>query len=211
MKLTKFDHSTFYLEKDGRGILFDPVEYTAKLPVFNNLDAIIITHKHGDHFQPETLQNIRENNPNTKVYTTADNSESIADSIVAKPGQQIEVGNFTLNFFGSNQHAPIYNREIPCENLGVIVDGILANPGDSFDPLPNNNVKVLLVPISAPWLKVEDAIKYVETIRPEIAINAHDALLSKLGLNITNSWLNQKSEPVGTKYQFLLPGENIEF
>ncbi len=211
MKLTKFDHSTFYLEKDGHGLLFDPVEYNTKLPDFTNLDAIIITHKHGDHFQPAILERIRQNNSNAKIFTTADNSEAISDSVTATPSQHFEVGNFVLDFFGTNQHSPIYSQEIPCENLCVTVDGCLVNPGDSFDLSPIKEVKVLLVPISAPWLKTNESVRFIEQVHPKIAVNTHDALLSEIGLSITNNWLAQKSEAIGTQYKFLRPGDSIEF
>ncbi|MDR2063369.1 MAG: MBL fold metallo-hydrolase [Candidatus Nomurabacteria bacterium] len=59
MKITKYNHSCFYLEKDGRGLLFDPVEYTDELPAFDNIDAVVVTHLHGDHFQPEVLASVR--------------------------------------------------------------------------------------------------------------------------------------------------------
>jgi len=209
MNITKFDHSTFYIEKDGHGLLFDPVEHTTNLPEFTNLDVIIITHKHGDHFQPELLHKILVANPNAKVFTTSDNSSAIPNAIVVKPSDKVDEGAFKLEFFGSNNHAAIYNGEIPCENIGVIVDGTVVNPGDSFD-VPNlATIPVLLVPISAPWLKTEESIKYIESLRPQIAVNAHDGLLSKMGLNITNNWIEQKAAIVGTVYKYCKPGESF--
>lgn len=209
MNITKFDHSTFYIEKDGRGLLFDPVEYTTNLPEFTNLDAVIITHKHGDHFQPEVLQKILAVNPGIQIFTTSDNVGDLPDAVVAKPGNKLEAGIFSLEFFGSGNHAPIYNGEIPCENIGVVVDGKIVNPGDSFD-IPNlAEILVLLVPISAPWLKIEESIKYIEALRPKIVINAHDGLLSDMGLNISNNWLSQKAATVGVEYKYYRPGEGL--
>lgn len=209
MNITKFDHSTFYIEKDGHGLLFDPVEYATSLPEFTNIDVIIITHKHGDHFQPEVLQKVLVSNPNAKVFTTSDNADGLPNATVVKPGNKMSASVFDLEFFGSGNHAAIYNNEVPCENIGVIIDGKIVNPGDSFD-IPNlAEIPVLLVPISAPWLKTEESVKYIETLRPEIAINTHDGLLSKMGLDISNNWISQKASAVGTEYKYRKPGESF--
>lgn len=64
MKITKLEHSGIALEKSGETLLCDPVEIQEKLPDFNNVVAIIITHKHGDHFQPEVIMKILAQNPN---------------------------------------------------------------------------------------------------------------------------------------------------
>ena len=118
MRITKFDHSCFYVEKDGRGLIFDPVEYATKLPAITNLDCIVITHKHGDHFQPEVLAKLTADNPNAKIFTTSDNAGAIDNSHIAKDGQIANTGAFKLAFFGGN-HAPIYKDEIPCENIEI--------------------------------------------------------------------------------------------
>ncbi len=211
MNITKFDHSTFYIEKDGRGLLFDPVEYATALPELTNIDVVIITHKHGDHFQPEVLQRVLSFNPNAKVFTASDNIDALPSATVAGPGDKIKVGAFDFEFFGSGNHAAIYNNEIPCENIGTIIDGKIVNPGDSFD-IPNlAEIPVLLVPISAPWLKTEESVKYIESLRPRIAINTHDGLLSEMGLNISNNWVGQKASAVGTEYKYCKPGEGFVF
>ena len=209
MKITKFDHSCFYIEKDNRGLIFDPVEYTTKLPTITNLDCIIITHKHGDHFQPEVLAKLTTNNPNVKIFTTSDNTDAIDNSHVAKDGQTENIGVFKLAFFGNN-HAPVYKNEIPCENIGTVVDDVIVNPADSFDFPSGVKPKILLTPISAPWLKLGEPAVYIETNKPEFVVNAHDAILSELGLTIANNWISQKSENVGANYKFLQASENLE-
>ena len=209
MKITKFDHSCFYIEKEGRGLVFDPVEYDAKLPKIVNLDCIIVTHKHGDHFQPEVLARLVVDNPGVKIFTTGDNAEAIAGSQVAKSGEVENVGVFQLAFFGGN-HAPIYKDEVPCENIGTVVDGVVVNPADSFDFPDGATSKVLFAPISAPWLKLGETMEYIEAHRPGVVMNAHNALLSELGIAVANNWAGQKSEDVGASYKFLRAGESIE-
>lgn len=55
MKFTKIEHSGCVVEKDGLKIVCDPVGFERSLPELENVVAIIITHKHGDHLQLEKL------------------------------------------------------------------------------------------------------------------------------------------------------------
>lgn len=67
MKLTKLEHSGLLIEENGVRIVCDPVEFEYKLPELNNIAAIIITHKHNDHYQPEILQRIVADNPDVRI------------------------------------------------------------------------------------------------------------------------------------------------
>ena len=58
MKITKLEHSGVTIEKDGKVLVFDPVEIMEKLPDFENVVAVIITHKHGDHYQLDKITEI---------------------------------------------------------------------------------------------------------------------------------------------------------
>ena len=209
MKITKLEHSGIVIEKDGKLLVFDPVEFTEKLPELKNVVAIIITHKHSDHLQPEILTKILGDNPEAKILTTGDTSALVENAIVMKSGGHYEIGGFSLDFFGGN-HAAIIPEQIPCENIGVVVDGAIVNPGDSFD-LPDVRAKVLFVPIAAPWLKIVESMAFIEKIKPEIAIPVHDALLSELGEAISNNWVRKACDDVMANLTELKPGESIEF
>ncbi|MCL1877078.1 MBL fold metallo-hydrolase [Candidatus Saccharibacteria bacterium] len=199
MQITKFEHSCFYLEKDGRGLLFDPVEFNTKLPEFDNIDVIIITHKHGDHYQPEVLSKIRARNPNAQVFATEDNP--IDGARVTWAPEKIQASVFELQFYGSNFHACIVRDVVPCQNLAVMVDNVFANAGDSLEstaPQPD----FLTVPVSAPWLKTEEAMDFIVGNRPKIAvIPRHDALCSNTGLGVYDNWLQQACDKAGVEYR----------
>ncbi len=209
MKITKLEHSGIVIEKAGKLLVFDPVEFTEKLPELKNVVAIIITHKHSDHLQPEILTKILMGNPGAKILTTGDTGTLIKDTITMKSGDHYEIGGFSLDFFGGN-HAAIIPEQIPCENIGVVVDGAIVNPGDSFD-LPDVRAKVLFVPIAAPWLKIVESMAFIEKIKPEIAIPVHDALLSELGEAISNNCVRKACDDVMANLTELKPGESIEF
>ena len=207
MKITKLEHSGIIIEKDEKQIIFDPVEFSEKIPKLENVVAIVITHKHSDHLQPEVIAKIQNDNPQAKIFTTNDVAPFIDDAIIVKGGDSIETDGFRLDFFGKD-HAAIIPGQIPCENIGVVVDDEIVNPGDSFD-LPNKEIKVLLVAISAPWLKIVEPMKYVESARPNIVIPVHDALLSRLGESISGNWMKKACDGVGAEYKELMPGESV--
>ena len=207
MEITKLEHSGIVIEKDGERIVFDPVEFNKTIPRLNNVVAVIITHKHSDHLQIEVIKKIIRDNSDAKIITTSDAASFIEDSIIAKAGESYEIGGFKLDFFGKN-HAAIIPGQIPCENIGVVVNGSIMNPGDSFD-YPDIGAKVLFVPISAPWLKIAESMDFVDRVKPQIVIPVHDALLSDLGKSISDNWMKRACDKAGAEYRDLSFGENV--
>jgi len=207
MEIAKLEHSGIVIEKDGERIVFDPVEFNKTIPRLNNVVAVIITHKHSDHLQIEVIKKIIRDNSDAKIITTSDAASFIEDSIIAKAGESYEIGGFKLDFFGKN-HAAIIPGQIPCENIGVVVNGSIMNPGDSFD-YSDIGAKVLFVPISAPWLKIAESMDFVGKVKPRIVIPVHDALLSDLGKSINGNWMKKACDKAGAEYRDLSFGENV--
>jgi L-ascorbate metabolism protein UlaG (beta-lactamase superfamily) len=207
MEITKLEHSGIVIEKDGERIVFDPVEFNKTIPRLNNVVAVIITHKHSDHLQIEVIKKIIRDNSDAKIITTSDAASFIEDSIIVKAGESYQIGGFKLDFFGKD-HAAIIPGQIPCENIGVVVNGSIMNPGDSFD-YSNIGAKVLFVPISAPWLKIAESMDFVDKVKPRIVIPVHDALLSDLGKSINDNWMKKACDKAGAEYRDLSFGENV--
>lgn len=209
MKITKYDQSCIIIEKNDHNLVIDPVEFSTKIPDINNIDAIIITHKHSDHFQPEIVEKLFKSNQDTKLIIAEDmTSEINLPAQVAQIGENIQIGEFNLSFFGKD-HAPIVDNISPCKNFGVIIDNNIINPGDSFDNPKIDGTKILFVPISAPWLKVEESMKYISDIKPIKVIPNHDVLLSPLGHKITDNWIQKACDNSGAEYINLNPGESV--
>lgn len=210
MKIIKLDHSCLIINKDEHNLLIDPVEFNTKIPDITNLDAIIITHKHADHFQTEVLEKILSAHPNAELFIAEDMVDEInRPAKITNSGENVQVGEFKLSFFG-HDHAPIVDGVSPCRNFGVIIDDCFVNPGDSFDDPKVDNPKALFVAISAPWLKVEEAMRYISAVKPQKVIPVHDALLSPLGHKITDNWIKKSCDENGAEYLILNPGESAE-
>ena len=68
-------------------------------------------------------------------------------------------------------------------------------------------IDVLLAPVSAPWLKLAEALDFVRAVRPERALPVHDAMLSEIGAGNVDRWVATKGL---TDYRRLAAGESVE-
>src|SRR3954471_22044006 len=94
MRITKFGHSCVRLEHDGKVVVLDPGMFTDPEAV-DGADAVVITHEHPDHYQPELLR--RADAP---VFTIAAVAAKIRDDdpglgkrvTVVAPGESFDPG-----------------------------------------------------------------------------------------------------------------------
>lgn len=84
MKLTKLEHSGIILEKNMQKLVFDPVEFVDELPELDNVVAIVITHKHGDHFQPENVMAILDRNPEARLFVPSDAASELPHTEIVR-------------------------------------------------------------------------------------------------------------------------------
>jgi L-ascorbate metabolism protein UlaG (beta-lactamase superfamily) len=211
MKLTKFAHACAVVEHDGKKLLIDPGIFTDLPDDLANIACIVITHVHPDHMGTEKLQRVITANPEVKIFTVPEVAEQLQDHpnvIEVLDGDTEEVSGFSLEFFGG-EHATIHPDLHGFENIGVLINNILYYPGDSFS-LPAKPVQVLLVPASAPWLKISEAMDFLTAIKPQVAIPTHDAILSSEGKMLHDRWLALASEQIHCTYKRLQPGESID-
>lgn len=210
MFVTKLEHSGAIVELNGKKLVFDPVEFAATLPELRDVVAIVITHGHSDHLQPEKIAAIRDLNPEAKVFVPEDVVATLPDAIVVKGGEEVEVEGFKLQFFGKD-HAEVVEGKVPCQNVGVVVNGRLENPGDSFDLLNVDDPHdVLLVPEVAPWCKMAETMEFMRIAKPKMVIPVHDGLLSPMGKTIYDNLLRMTAEEIGAEFAPLGVGETVE-
>ena len=120
-------------------------------------------------------------------------------SQAAISGQTLNVGPFNLEFFGG-EHATIHPDIPVVGNIGVMINDSLYYPGDSFS-VPTKPVKILALPVSAPWMKISDMIDFLRAIKPVLAFPTHDAILSDSGMLLADSLAIRFAELVGTDYK----------
>jgi L-ascorbate metabolism protein UlaG (beta-lactamase superfamily) len=203
MKLTKYEHASFTLEKDGEVLVVDPGVFTTDFAMTEHVTGVVITHEHADHFDRTLLDVIVTKNPQVTIIGHDTIMQQINDlpTISVNAGDAITIGTFVLEFFGG-EHAVIHESFTPIANLGVLINQKVYYPGDSFT-VPNKPVDVLALPVAAPWMKISEAFDFVANIKPRIAFPTHDAILSDAGKSLPDRMLPPHAESFGTSYQRL--------
>lgn len=211
MKVTKYEHACLVIEDNGETLIIDPGNYTRAIEGVSNVQAIVITHKHDDHCFEEQVDRILAANPNATVYGTQEVCERLAPrkTFAVHHGDFIKTDTFTLEFFG-DMHAEIH-RSIPLiQNCGVMVNGRLYYPGDSFTR-PDVKVEILACPSSAPWAKVSEIMDFVEDVKPAKSFPTHNIHLSETGHGMYNGRIKAGTEANGGEFFFIQPGESHTF
>ncbi len=203
MKLTKYEHACFTVEKDGKVLVVDPGGYTTDLPALENVVAVIITHKHADHFDINAVEALFASNPDIVVYSPQQVDESLVAAAFSHKavaaGETISCGPFELEFFGGD-HAEIHASLPIDQNVAVMVNDTVYYPGDSFTQ-PNKPVAVLALPVAAPWLKMSEVIDYIAEVKPTMAFPTHDAILSSTGKKLSDTMLPGFMQIYGGTYK----------
>ncbi|MBM9467774.1 MBL fold metallo-hydrolase [Nakamurella leprariae] len=195
MDITKFGHATLLLEQDGTRILVDPGSFTdAAAFEVDGLAAVLITHEHPDHVQPDRMPALLAANPGAVVAgppSVASLLRGTTDVRVLQDGDALDLGPLTVDVVGG-AHQLVHPRMPRIENVGLVVadaDGTrLFHPGDSYEVVPEG-IDVLAVPISSPWGKLGETVDFISAVAPRTVFPIHDALLSRAGRQLFWSWI----------------------
>src|SRR4051794_16457919 len=210
MKVTKLEHAALIVETAGRTLIIDPGSLTTPVTEPGNAVGIVITHEHPDHWTPEQLNRILAKNPGIPIFGPAGFAAAAEgfDITVVADGTTVEIGPFTLRFFGE-KHALIHHTLPVPDNVGVLVNGTLFYPGDAFT-VPDVKVQTLAVPSAAPWLKLGEAMDYVTEVAAAHVFPTHDMSLTAAGRAMHNGRLQATVEAAGGQFVALEPGQSLD-
>jgi len=214
MKVTKYGHACVVLEEQGKKLVIDPGSWTEGLGPLDNIAAVVITHNHQDHLNIQHLQAILQQNPGVQMFGAQEAAQDMAKQNIqansVTGGHAATVGPFTVRFYG-NMHALIHEDFPPVpHNVGVLVNDTFYYPGDSFTVPDGAPVKILAVPASAPWMKIAEAVDFINTVRPQVCFPTHNALLSDIGEQLTDNWFKGVCDGIHATYHSLKAGESFE-
>lgn len=182
MELTHFGHSCLLAEFGVARILFDPGNFSNGFEGITGLSAILITHQHPDHADPQRLPALLEANPQAALYADPQTAEMLGGRWQAvHVGDTLTVGDLSIRGVGG-RHAVIH-PEIPViDNISYLVGDAehparLMHPGDALF-VPGESVEVLATPAAAPWMKISEAVDYLRAVAPRHAVPIHQGIIA---------------------------------
>jgi L-ascorbate metabolism protein UlaG (beta-lactamase superfamily) len=210
VRVTKFTHSC--IRVDGPGVLVVDPGVFSDPGALTGADAVLITHEHPDHLDPDRLAEAHRANPSLVVHAhpqVLPRLAALGDAVTAvEPGQAFTAAGLDVTAYGG-QHAVIH-PDIPLvANLAFLIsDSTMSvyHPGDSFE-VPDVSVDVLFAPISAPWLKISESIDFVRAVKPGRVFALHDGFTTEAGARLVDTHLTNLS---GSGYRRLAPGTGID-
>lgn len=95
LKITFIGHGTLMFQNQEKVIHVDPVSQYGDYSTLPKADLILITHAHGDHFDPETIAKIRKKSTDIIVAPVLDGK--ISGSITMKNGESKSIQGFPID------------------------------------------------------------------------------------------------------------------
>lgn len=212
MRITKFGHACVRLEHDGASLVLDPGVFT-DVGALDGADAVLITHEHPDHYLPDHLRAC-----DAAIFTIGavaarirEDAPDVAERVsTVVPGESLDVGGLPVRVVGE-RHAVIHPELPRFDNSGYLItlgDLRVYHPGDALTA-PDEVVDVLCVPVSAPWLKVAEAIDFARAVGAPRNLAIHDRVYSDAGLGIVDGHLEKFLAPAGQAYARLRDGADL--
>jgi L-ascorbate metabolism protein UlaG (beta-lactamase superfamily) len=211
MRITKFGHACVRVEHDGTTVVLDPGVFT-DVSALDGADAVLITHEHPDHYLPAHL--LATDAPVFTIEAVGAliraNAPEVAERLtVVAPGETFDVG-VPVRAVGE-LHAVIHPEYPRITNSGYVLTlgaQRVYHPGDALTE-PGEDVDVLLVPVSAPWMRASEAIEFARAVKAPRNLAIHDRVYSDAGLGIVDTHMNAFLPKDGLEYVRRADGEDL--
>jgi L-ascorbate metabolism protein UlaG (beta-lactamase superfamily) len=181
MKISKYLHSCLVFELDGYKLLFDPgnftfVENMVKPEAFADVQGIVITHIHPDHFYLENVKKILALNK-IPIYTNAQ-----VGGILEKENIKCTIWEDGMHYIGpfklqviSVVHEPLLDNPTP-PMMGFIINDKILHPVDSMEDalLKYKEIELLIMVTMAPFANELRIAAFADNLQPRQILPVHD-------------------------------------
>jgi len=216
MKLTRFAQSCFLIETEGKKILIDPGNLTAKenLEKFKDINLVLITHTHNDHCFPENIKTILENNNSEIIGNEEVASKLVGFNVtVVNEGDVKELKDMKIEVIKGihGYHPWMKDKPLPKVNGYIIRDTKTSvyHAGDTLSFYNNFNVDVLLAPICGDGvvMSAEVAVEWGIMMEVKLLIPIHyESPTHPQGTKAFEEYVKDKD----IDYKVLENGESLE-
>ena len=211
--ITTWGHACVRFERGGRRLVIDPGAFS-DLSVLDDADAVLITHEHADHVDAARLVAALGARPALEAWAPGDVVRQLVEVgapaarlHTAADGDAFSAAGFAVRAVG-RWHAVIHPDLPRVANVAYLVEGAALHPGDSFTAPPaGTDVALLFLPVSAPWMKLAEAVDYLRAVGPRVAVPIHDAILSEPGRALTDRVVGALAGAM--EYRRRMPGESF--
>lgn len=176
-----------------------------------DIDVVLITHEHADHFHTESVQAVMKNNPGAVVITNTAVGALLeklgVKFLKVEHGGHFIQGDVRFEGFG-NEHAAFHPSIPNVQNTGYFIGDRLFYPGDAFT-VPGRPVDVLALPVAGPWMKFSEAVDYAVATKAKKAFPVHEGIMKSPAFIIQR--MGMVLEKFGVAFTPLGEGETAEF
>lgn len=173
-------HSTIKISKSTKVIYIDPFKIKEKL---NDADIIFVTHSHYDHFSPDDIEKVK--NENTIIVVTDDLYSSAQEVgfnanniITVKPYEEFEaIGIQVSTIPAYNTNKKFHPKDNKWVGYILTLDGVkyyIAGDTDINEDNRKAECDVAFVPVGGTYtMTATEAAELINEIKPKIAVPIH--------------------------------------
>lgn len=157
-------------------IYFDPYKIEDEL---HDADYIFITHDHYDHYDLDSINNIRKETTKIILPKCLKKEDNY---LVVEPDKEYEVDGIKFNTISSyNTNKSFHPREKEYVGYNILLDDkyyYIMGDTDRTPEAENVKTDVCFVPIGGVYtMTVDEAVNYINDIKPSKAIPIHYGLI----------------------------------
>ena len=171
MKVTRYFQSCLLIEDGNARVLIDPSgQDSENYDNFGQLDAVLYTHEHGDHFDADLANKFAD--AGVKIYANASTAKQMKNQPqVVNDAQEFMVKDLKIQA-RELPHCLMVDGSTSVQNTGFLLAERLFHPGDGKE-LAALTVEILAVPINGPDISLHDAYNFTMQVGAKQIVPIH--------------------------------------